>query len=130
MKTSILASLLALSLCGADSAQPDLTIVQNQSLDGTWRCLTYNGRPDNDVWGFAGEKFDCNGSAWTVKRRPDEGAQAIDLIYGGGNSYLPAIWKVEDDRLLIVYMLSGKERPKQFQISNGQVLRTFKRLKP
>lgn len=134
MKSLILTWLLGLTLCAADFSRPDLTLNNDQILDGTWQCLTYarngNVQPDKDVWTFKGEKFDCNGSAWHVKRRPEVDSQAIDLVIGTGPSYLPAIWKVENDTLFICYMTSSPKRPPRFVAADGAVLRTFKRLRP
>lgn len=122
-----------LALCGAGSPRPDLSLVRNEGLDGIWQCYSYgiNGqvKPDTDIWIFAGDKmFICIGNdaktPWPVKRRPEINAQAIDL------SSLQAIWRVEDDKLVICYNLGGGGRPTLFLGNHGSVLRTFRRISP
>lgn len=134
MKWLLAGPVMVLILSGADFTRPDLTLLEDQQLDGTWLCVTYASggtvQADKDVWTFRGEKFNCNGSAWLVKRRPEVNARAIDLVIGNGPSYLPAIWKVEDGKLLICYMPGSTPRPTRFAPAGGSVLRTFKRLKP
>lgn len=131
MKTPRLLVLLTMLLIGADSPQPDLSLVEISPLDGTWDLVSVKVQGPgklylpNQRWVFAGRDWTCtyHGSNFkekgTVKLGMAGKVQTVDLAESKFG-----IWKIRDGQLLILYLVNRKDRPRNFK-GNG-VLLTFK----
>lgn len=127
--------ILGVLIMGADSQQPDLSL-QPSPLDGSWDLVSVTCGPGMLVlpiqrWSFFGTQWNYHGSNFkghgTCKFGFRNNLHTVDIAESTfGKCKLCAIWKIQDEKLVICYVLNGDDRPSNFK-EKGVIL-TFKRV--
>jgi uncharacterized protein (TIGR03067 family) len=118
---ALLAGVASARAMAADETPADTL----KALKGTW----VSEDPVESRWTFEGEtlKASVNGVDYTCKVKPDPKAKpaALDFLIDEGpedakGKTSKCIYKLEGEKLILCVSLPGKERPKEFEINEGE----------
>lgn len=119
MKMHRLVCFIAVLLAGADFQQPDLTLVPEGSLEGTWDNLAIKERGSKTSWTsfqwtfkdgkVAMSKFGKANFTGTFLTQQNHNPPRIDINYTGGT--ICGIYEIKGAELRICCKYNSKDRP-------------------
>ena len=146
MRTTLVAAIVAVAVCGAGRADDKAADKEGKMLEGTWQLVEgeVGGRtfPPQVAQGI---KLTLSPGKYvvmaeskdegTVKYFPDASPKALEVTGTDGpnkGKTFPAIYELKGDTLTVCYDLSGKARPTEFKSKPNTLLflATYKRVKP
>jgi uncharacterized protein (TIGR03067 family) len=146
MRTTLVAAIVAVAVCGAGRADDKAADKEGKMLEGTWQLVEgeVGGRkfPPQVAQGI---KLTLSPGKYvvmaeskdegTVKYFPDASPKAMEVTGTDGpnkGKTFPAIYELKGDTLTVCYDLSGKARPAEFKSKPGTqlFLATYKRANP